>query len=336
MPKRISYFDALRGLAIVMVVAIHSFGNYYSYLNVNCLVLIIRNIFNVAVPVFLVISGFFLADKVMVDWKGYALFLKHQVSRVYIPILFCSIPFLYRDLNAGISAVPFVKFFSCSYSVYYFVAVIIQCYLLLPLIKKKLTVFVVLFFLSGAFWLLFDSYFLTLHKGISLPLIIYAGHIFMWGFFFCLGVLFKRKSLPQVPFKLLIPALIVCVVYSLLESNYIMTSTLSITGCGQKFSTFIANTLLIFFFLHKKTLSLVSRKENSYAYRMFTELGKYSFGIYLVHLFVLTKVTPFMEEIQFASVRWIFCTALTLVGSYFLLFICRKLSSKYTHFLLGV
>ncbi len=69
---------------------------------------------------------------------------------------------------------------------------------------------------------------------------------------------------------------------------------------------------------------------------MFTELGKYSFGIYLVHLFVLAKVTPFMEEIQFASIRWILCTVLTLVGSYFLLFICRMLSSKFTHLLLGV
>lgn len=336
MPKRISYFDALRGLAIVMVVAIHSFGNCYSYSNVYCLVLIIRNIFNVAVPIFLVISGFFLADKIMVDWKGYALFLKHQVSRVYIPVLFCSIPFLYRELNAGTSAVPFVKFFSCSYSVYYFVAVIIQCYLLLPLIKKNLRAFIVLFFFSGAFWLLFYSYFLTLHKGITLPLIIYAGHIFMWGFFFCLGILFQKKGLPQVQFKLLIPALIFCLVCSLFESNYIMTNTHSMTGIGQKFSAFIVNILLIFFFFHKKTLLLVSCKENSSAYRMFTELGKYSFGIYLVHLFVLAKVTPFMEEIQFASIRWILCTVLTLVGSYFLLFICRMLSSKFTHLLLGV
>lgn len=336
MPKRISYFDALRGLAIVMVVAIHSFGYCYSYLNVDCLVLIIRNIFNVAVPIFLVISGFFLADKIMADWKGYVFFLKHQVSRVYIPVLFCSIPFLYRDLNAEISAVPFVKFFSCSYSVYYFVAVILQCYLLLPLIKKKLSTFIVLFFFSGAFWLLFYSYFLTIHKGISLPLIIYAGHIFMWGFFFCLGILFKRKGLPQVPFKLLIPALIVCVVCSLLESNHIMTNTESMTGVGQKFSAFIVNILLVFFFFHKKTLALVSCKENSSVYRMFTKLGKYSFGIYLVHLFVLARVAPFMKEIQFASIRWILCTFLTLAGSYFLLSICRKLSSKYTHLLFGV
>ena len=55
---RIPYFDFLRGVAIIMVVFIHCFGICYSYSNVNIPVITIRNLLNVAVPLFFAISGF--------------------------------------------------------------------------------------------------------------------------------------------------------------------------------------------------------------------------------------------------------------------------------------
>ena len=58
------YFDFLRGLAICMVVGIHTvpvltFGESF----LDDLQIIIRQMFNAGVPMFLAISGFFLAKK---------------------------------------------------------------------------------------------------------------------------------------------------------------------------------------------------------------------------------------------------------------------------------
>ncbi|EKC81453.1 membrane protein containing Acyltransferase 3 domain protein, partial [human gut metagenome] len=61
--QRNLYFDTLRGIAILMVVAIHTFiacefDNFQSICAIS-----MREIFNVAVPLFLAISGFFIGLK---------------------------------------------------------------------------------------------------------------------------------------------------------------------------------------------------------------------------------------------------------------------------------
>lgn len=61
--QRNLYFDTLRGIAIIMVVAIHTFiacefDNYQSICFIS-----MREIFNMAVPLFLAISGFFIGRK---------------------------------------------------------------------------------------------------------------------------------------------------------------------------------------------------------------------------------------------------------------------------------
>lgn len=63
MKRRNSYFDALRGIAILMVVAIHTFmacdfGCFINYMTIG-----IRQLLNMAVPLFLAISGFFIGRK---------------------------------------------------------------------------------------------------------------------------------------------------------------------------------------------------------------------------------------------------------------------------------
>lgn len=61
--KRVEYFDFLRGFAIVMVVAIHTFGEVYTYSNISFLAVLLRQILNCAVPIFCVSSAFFLIKK---------------------------------------------------------------------------------------------------------------------------------------------------------------------------------------------------------------------------------------------------------------------------------
>lgn len=130
MKQRNLYFDFLRGVAIIFVVAIHSFilGEHRNE---------IRQLLNTAVPLFVAISGFFLSQKKIQTKKDYASFLKHQLAKVYIPVLIWSLPLLLVDIIHGDHIVKnIVLYFVCGYSIYYFVAFIMQCYILLPFITR--------------------------------------------------------------------------------------------------------------------------------------------------------------------------------------------------------
>ena len=190
---RVSYFDFLRGVAIIMVVFIHCLGRSYSYSMITLPVIAARNLMNVAVPLFLAISGYFLASKQMEN-GGYVIFLKKQIPRVYIPMLFCSLAYLFVDLKNGSVLGSALKYFSCSYSVYYFVAVIIQCYLLLWFLQKHVSKkMLITLFIAGFAWWGFITYYIGMYMGKSLPLILLCGIFIPWILFFVIGMSFQRS-----------------------------------------------------------------------------------------------------------------------------------------------
>lgn len=65
MRQRITYFDFLRGAAILMVVAIHTYPNDGFATPLATAQMLGRQLIGCAVPVFLAISGFFLAHKAL-------------------------------------------------------------------------------------------------------------------------------------------------------------------------------------------------------------------------------------------------------------------------------
>lgn len=140
MSERLEYFDVLRGLAIFCVVAIHASGTGvqfgYESLNFNFTILW-RNALNFGVPMFLAISGFFLARRPMVGQSGYFRFLKSQIPRVYCPFFVWSLVWLviavvvYDRSFVG----EFLKLAAFQSSApYYFVALILQYYFLFPVV----------------------------------------------------------------------------------------------------------------------------------------------------------------------------------------------------------
>lgn len=133
MKERIAYFDFLRGLAIAMVVGIHTYT-----LGEDSIV--IRQILNVAVPLFIAISGYFMSQKKMVGKLDYIAFLKKQLPKVYLPVLVWSLPLYVLALSAGKSILmETVRLFTCGFSIYYFVAFIMQCYIALPVINRSIS-----------------------------------------------------------------------------------------------------------------------------------------------------------------------------------------------------
>ena len=76
--SRNPYFDFLRGLAIIMVVGIHTFRPHDLTLTsfVDVCNVLLRLILNCAVPLFLAISGFFIGNRNISFGKEYLKFLK--------------------------------------------------------------------------------------------------------------------------------------------------------------------------------------------------------------------------------------------------------------------
>lgn len=130
MKERQAYFDFLRGCAIVVVVAIHTFKFAEDSIA-------IRQLFNAAVPIFIAISGYFLSQKKIESKVDYCSFLSRQLPKVYLPVLLWSLPLYVLSLISG--SIFFIQtgmLFCCGFSVYYFVAFIMQCYIVLPVITN--------------------------------------------------------------------------------------------------------------------------------------------------------------------------------------------------------
>lgn len=130
MKERIAYFDFLRGLAIMMVVGIHTYT-----LGEDSTV--VRQLLNTAVPLFIAISGYFLSQKKMENKGDYISFLKRQLPKVYLPVLVWSLPLYALALYSGSSIIKqTILLLGCGISIYYFVAFIMQCYVFLPVINN--------------------------------------------------------------------------------------------------------------------------------------------------------------------------------------------------------
>ncbi|MCJ7655830.1 MAG: acyltransferase, partial [Dehalococcoidia bacterium] len=84
-------FDAFRGLAIIAVVAIHSW--IYPTTGVWNLFFIVtyRQLLNFAVPAFIFISGYWISKKPIKSLEDYKTFLIRRLPRVLIPYFFWSL-----------------------------------------------------------------------------------------------------------------------------------------------------------------------------------------------------------------------------------------------------
>lgn len=137
--NRLSYFDFLRGIAILMVIGIHTYIIRPFDGITNIFQIGVRDCLTFAVPLFLSISGFFLGRKRELYTKeGYSSFLRKQMPRVYIPAFLWSLPivalWIYQGQAIGTSI---SKGLLCmSFGPYYYIILIMQFYILLPVIKR--------------------------------------------------------------------------------------------------------------------------------------------------------------------------------------------------------
>lgn len=307
--QRNLYFDTLRGIAILMVVAIHTFiacefDNFQSICAIS-----MREIFNVAVPLFLAISGFFIGLKKFESNYQILTFWKKQIPKVYIPTLFWSVPYLTLALYHQQSLLKnILVFLLCGYSIYYFIALIIQCYLLLPFIQKKM-----LNYAMGGVILCLSLICVAVISYTSItrfPLIVFAGPVIVWVIFFWIGV-FLSRSERNYKIGWIFVGVLISFALMLIETKLRHEATGG--GYGIKPSSFIFSFLMILLLLSKR-MEQKYVKDNIIN-KVLTVVGDYSFPIYLIHCFVITIVFHFVT-ISNWILRWTIVVAITM------LFIC--------------
>ena len=298
--NRIEYFDVLRAIAIVYVIAIHSF----TLLNVSDsntltyhLAIIWRQIIGCAVPIFLAISGYFLSKKEVSSNDLYLAFLKKQVPRVYIPMLVWSIPYLLLSIYTGKDiGKSIIFFFIGGFSVYYFIALIVQYYFLLPFIQKhgsKIKGLIISALVSAACMIVL--FYMTNVKNISIPLIFYAGSFPVWIVFFVLGIYLGRRDQVSVSSKSLFIFTIAGLLISIAETYLHIYISGSFQGLGIKLGAFIYSFAVILFLFSLQT----NKSSNSPIWRYLVYLGRISFGVYLTHLFFLSYlVRPVVNQLN--------------------------------------
>lgn len=342
--KRETYYDFLRGCAIIFVILIHSFGVSFAGGNFPITSVFLRNFFNVAVPVFLACSGFFMACK-RVEGMFFLPFFKKRFFRVYLPVLFCSFPLFVVDIATGQNVLKSVfRLIFCGYSVYYFVAVVIQCYLLLPFLnyvynKGKNTFPIVIFFsliLAVCGWAV-KSYFLP-KLGMSLPLIVYAGGFWMWSVFFIFGYYLGRKKERNYSIKPWTLLSSLAFVLCFAESLFLDKLGYGI-GVGQKPSAMLFSFCFIPFLFSEEVKNAFD-KLNCKGIVFLSSVGFYSFGIYLIHCYVLLAYRIAVKKMLHISLngylQWACLTSIVFMISYAFLWGMKKLFPRLTRVCLGV
>ena len=322
--KRNTYFDFLRGLAIMMVVGIHTYT-----LGKDSTV--VRQLLNTAVPLFVAISGYCLSQKRMENKDDYLFFLKKKFSKVYLPVLVWSLPLYAIALYSGSSIIKqTILLLSCGLSIYYFVAFIMQCYVVLPVINNyisgnKRRVVIVSCLISFA-WIAGVMYMNTI-QGKGIPLILYAGPLPCWLMFFVLGVMIGHK--PERNYSIILPMVIAILgfILSVIGTDYLLDHYGK--GVGIKPSSFIYSAGMIFLMFSNKVENLIRR--TGAIYRFIIWIGSLSFGIYLIHCYFISFCVRRLP-INSWLLQWSLTLFLTVV---FILIIRKLLPTKY-HKYLGI
>lgn len=297
----IAYYDFWKGIAILMVVAIHTGWGFDFVSMEGNLRIVLRSVMNSAVPIFLAISGYFLSKQLLDNREKVLAFWKKQISKVYIPMLFWSIPYILIGvlLHKENLLKSFILMICGGYSIYYFIPLIIQCYVLLPFIQKYKT-----FSFYGSVVLCIFSWLFISYVLPPLPLIVYAGSFMPWIYFFVLGIIMANRGKKNLVF-FSIMLLIVGIALQYLESLYLFS--LGHISWGQKATSIVSNTgIILFLFSDRVRTCYNSNKMN----RIIEFFGIHSFGIYLVYCYFIFLLS-FFNKINSWSIKCFIVISLT-------------------------
>lgn len=289
---RLYYFDILRGIAIIGVVLIHSLAILYTADQDSSLFLgaaVFRQMLNFSVPLFIFISGYFLYGKNLGTKDLYFSFVRKQCSKVLIPLTVWSLFYLLLQAVEGIAPKTLLaKFIFFQAQVpFYFIALIVQYYLLLPFLKKLATKsgLIIAGIISSASCIII--YYVRFMTEIQLHTLLSTGVFPIWMVFFVLG-LYIRKNGVRAKVESLILVSLIGIILSIVETIYV----LKMTG---DFSAAISQVKLSSFMFSLAFIQLLTLLVSSKRSKVFEYIGTISFGIFFSHMFFIKVTTKVLE-----------------------------------------
>ena len=304
--NRQSYFDFLRGIAVLLVIGIHTFTiSPFDGLG-NILQIGMREAINFAVPLFLTISGFFIGKRRIANNSDYFCFLKRQLPRVYVPAFLWSIPMAIFGVLHGQSVASSIgKCFLCMiFGPYYFIVLIIQFYLLHPVVKRLCNKLI-----GGAFLLLTNMTSLFVFNYIiyteQQPAVLSVGPCVYWIVFYYIGVYLSER---ERNYSLCWPLLLLMfgMITQMFETKYLMSCER--IGIGIKISSWLYSAGVVLLLFSKKIEALVNKQ--SKVYNSIVHLGEMSFGVYLTHVYFLVIRESIMNTSSW-SISFVFVALAT-------------------------
>ncbi len=298
MKNKVFHISILRAIATILVVLIHvtatplvSVKNIHYFLAID----IISSLSKCAVYTFIFISAFLLSGKYKDAKIEYAQFEKKRLLKVLIPYIIWStiyyMIFVYRGIYA-FDIVFYIKNLMLGNHLYhlYFIIIIIQFYLLFPLLRK----YIYRFNTS-----IFFIFLLILNIVFSLSPVPYKDRIFLNYIliFYCglyAGYNIEKFNHMIDRFKNYIIVLFICIVgiYAFVQySIYFKHIYFSAIMINTSFM-FLGIIGAVFYYL----ISLYIVESTKYSRRILYHISLGSFTIYLAHPFVLLLVDYYFKN----------------------------------------
>lgn len=342
------FFDALRGITIIAVVAIHTINSnflwkYPDIENRDFLgIIVYRQLFLFAVPMFLFISGYWLSQKNIRTLNDYKNFLTKRLTRILIPYLFWSVLFL------GYSVLRTHKFDSLEiiYKLltggatipYYFIILLAQLYVLTPvlqyIIRKSYGLSLILLFNIVTLFALYSSKIFG-----TIGYLPAFKPFYSWVIFYAIGLWVGYRK-DKTYFSRKIEYLIFSAIFFSLLISEVETIYLLIKYPGQlfsayalKYSSFVYSACVILGFL-------AIRDQVTYWPNLLVVIGRYSFGIFLIHMPVIMIVATIIQKIgNFSSYQVLYQPAVASISLFicciFIAFIQKLLPKSFCEKVLG-
>lgn len=251
------------------------------------------------------------------------IFWKKQIPKVYRPCFIWSIPWFVLSALGGFNKYQIVNLLICGYSIYYFIALIIQYYLLLPIFLKYTKFMLFCSGIVSAISIMLITY-LSSVKGLQLPLILYAGPFTTWFIFYMLGVYISKY---EKKYSIIVAMCIIIVGFILecLETYYLNTNYVG--GVGIKLSSYIYSCGVILLVLSPKVQTLY--KDNLFTATI-SYIGRISFGLYLIHCYVIQLLF-----VVFPTSSWRLSFCIVTFVTILIVMLSRKVLPQYLNKYLG-
>lgn len=309
--KREQYFDFLRGIAIILVIGIHSNAHYFR--ETQSITNLATGFLFCAVPIFLALSGYFIAQKKnATTFEEYKVSLKKQIIKIYIPFLLLQLPLYFSYVYKGIPILNCtIIWILGGFKIYYFPLLIIQYYFLFPLLNKNCNklwqgIYIIISLTSITF---VDCNYNFLSSLTPMPFVVTIGTFPIWICFFSLGIYLAKNEQNSIltPTLVLIATLFVSLVFGI--------------KIGYNAIGFIYSYSIILILFSNRIKSMY--KSNNFT-NVIAWLGLYSYTAYLIHNYFTDLI-----DIDSFILRWGLATIATVSVIYILKRICPNTISRY-------